>query len=98
MTLHVYSPEREHDHAFVVGTRADLVRLRDAIDSALGAQDRHCSSDAVDSFFDASGAGYDVYVKVIPASVENNLVLPYAELTAHGPDRDGWTPDLVPTE
>jgi len=34
MTLHVYAQSCEHDDAYVVGTRADLMKLRASIDPA----------------------------------------------------------------
>jgi hypothetical protein len=98
MTLHVYAQSCEHDEAYIVGTRDDLVKLRNAIDSALGAKAKHRSSDSVEPFFDAAGEGYDLYVKVVPAVVENNLTLPYAELIGRSLGRAEETPELVPTE
>jgi hypothetical protein len=98
MALHVYAPSCEHDDAHIVGTRADLMKLRDAIDGALDARARHRSSDSVQSFFDSAGEGYDVYIKVVPESVENNLSLPYAESIGRSLGRNEWTPDIVPTE
>lgn len=98
MTLHVYAQSCEHDQAYIVGTRADLVKLRDAIDGALVAREKHRSSDNVEAFFDAAGEGYDLYVKVVPESIENNLELPYADSVGRRLGRDEWTPDIVPTE
>jgi hypothetical protein len=43
--LHIHSPATSHDHSFIIGNRASLEALRDAIDSALaeGAGKATCS-------------------------------------------------------
>lgn len=96
--LHVYAPSCEHDEAYLVGTREGLTKLREAIDRALGARAQHCASDAIEHFSDSAGEGYDVYVKVVPEAIQNNLELPYAESVGRSLGRDAWTPDLAPTE
>lgn len=98
MTLHVYAQGFGHDDAYLVGTRDDLTKLRAAIDRALAARAQRRSSEAAEQFFDAAGEGYDVLVKVVPESVENNLELPCAESTGRSPGRDAWTAELVATE
>jgi hypothetical protein len=98
MTLHVYAQMQEHDEAHIIGTREDLVRLRDAIEVALGNKARHCESSSFAQFFAADGEGYDLVVKVVPASVEANLMLPYAESIGRSLGRAEEMPSLVPTE
>ncbi|QMI49728.1 hypothetical protein [Burkholderia sp. MBR-1] len=97
MTLHVYAQEHEHDDAYIVGTREDLVALRDAIDRALAAKAEHCSSDSLMEAFAADGECYDLYIKVVPKSVQYQLLRPYAELREE-PDQGFRHPCLVPTE
>jgi hypothetical protein len=96
VTLHVYAQTSAGDNAYIVGTRIDLARLRDSIDIALGARDQRRSSDMLAEFSDASGECYDLYVKVVPAAVEQKLVLPHANWAAGSVT--GETPDVVPTE
>ena len=96
--LHLYAQECEHDEAFVVGSRESLTRLRDTIDRALANKASHKSSDALAEFFAADGEGFDLYVKVVPASVEMQLQLPYAESIGRALGRNEWEPALVPTE
>jgi hypothetical protein len=98
MTLHLYAQSCEHDEAYIVGTRDDLMSLRDTIDRALANKQSGKSSDDIEKFFTADGEGYDVYVKVIPESVETELQLPYAESIGRGLGRNEWEPMLVPTE
>lgn len=97
MTLHVYAQEHEHDDAYIVGTREDLTALRDAIEKALTAKAEHRSSDSLLEACAADGECYDLYVKVVPESVEYKLLRPYAELRAE-PDGGFYQPCLVPTE
>jgi hypothetical protein len=98
MTLHLYAQSCEHDEAYIVGTREDLVILRDTIDRALSNKQAGRSSDDIEKFFTADGEGYDVYVKVVPESVEANLQLPYAESIGRGLGRNELPPFDVITE
>jgi hypothetical protein len=98
MTLHVYAQTHEHYETHIVGAREDLVRLRAAIDMALGNKARHCESSSFAQFFAADGQGYDLIVKVVPASVEANLMLPYAKSIGRSLGMGGELPSLVPTE
>ncbi|WP_321820865.1 MULTISPECIES: hypothetical protein [unclassified Burkholderia] len=97
MTLHVYAQEHEHDDAYIVGTREDLVALRNAIDKALAAKAEHRSSDSLLAACAADGECYDLYVKVVPESVQYQLLRPYA-LLREEPDEGHHQPCLVPTE
>lgn len=98
MTLHLHAQQFEHDDAYVVGTRESLTRLRDAIDVALANKAQHKSSDALAEFFTSDGEGYDLYVKVVPVTIETQLQLPYAESIGRSLGRNEWEPVLVPTE
>jgi len=93
----VHAQQFEHDDAYLVGTRESLTRLRDTIDAALGNKAQGKSSDSLAEFFTADGEGYDLYVKVVPSSVELGLQLPYAEPLDKVLQR-GREPNLVPTE
>jgi hypothetical protein len=97
MTLQVYAQEHEHDDAYIVGTREDLAALRNAIDRALVAKAEHRSSDCCMEACAADGECYDLYVKVVPESVQYKLLRPYAEMRAE-PDQGFYQPCLVPTE
>jgi len=98
MTLHVYAQTNQNDDAYIVGTRNELAKLGLAINRALGNQSLGRSSDEVEAFVASDGEGYDLYVKVVPASVEKKLVLPYTVAIEAALDGGGWTPDLVPTD
>lgn len=97
MTLHLYAQEQEHDDAFVVGTRESLTALRNAIDQALEGEAAHRSSDSLAEFTAADGECYDLYVKVVPESVEYKLSRPYAQ-PRREPNDNHWDPRMVPTE
>jgi hypothetical protein len=98
MTLHVYAQSHEHDEAYLIGTRNALLELRDAIDVALSNKARRRESASVADFFTSEGEGFSLYVKVVPESIESNLLLPYAELIGRSLGRSEEMPDLVPTE
>lgn len=98
MTLHLYAQSCEHDDAYIVGTRAELAKLRDSIDAALNHKEMGRSSDSLSEHFAADGEGYDLTVKVIPDSVKSNLMLPYAENIGRALGRDSLEPYLVPTD
>ncbi len=98
MTLHIYTQSCEHDDAFIVGTRLELMKLRDSIDAALGNKAQGKSSDSLTAHFTADGEGYDLTVKVVPESVKNKLALPYAESIGRELGQDAFCPFTVPTD
>ncbi|MGF6440200.1 hypothetical protein [Paraburkholderia youngii] len=97
MTLHLYAQEQEHDDAFVVGTRESLVALRKAIENALEGKSANRSSDSMAEFTAADGECYDLYIKVVPESLEYKLSRPYAQPRRES-DNGHWDPRMVPTE
>lgn len=82
--LHIHGQSRWHMSAVVVGNRAALLGLRDAIDRALKGECR-----AAVETFSADGEGYEVEVRLRDADMGapewNNARLPYFDEIA----RDG---------
>lgn len=75
--LHLYPGASYHDEGYVVGNRAGLLNLRDAIDRALEKQ--HSET----TVFVSDGEGYEVFVIMQDTSWQDkiwqNLLLPYAK-------------------
>ena len=97
MTLHVYAQSENHDDAFIIGTRLELVKLRDSITAALDNKAAGRSSDSLSDHCTADGEEYDLIVKVIPESVMWKLELPYAQ-RAEDETNNRFCPFTVPTE
>lgn len=74
--LHVYAQLMEHDDAYVVGTRAGLLALRNAIDTAL-ADDAKAT--ATTECFVGDGEGYSLRVAVISQASAPYLAVPYTD-------------------
>lgn len=98
MTLHLYAQSGHHDDAYIIGTRAELIKLRNSIDAALGNRAQGKSSDSLSEHYASDGEGYDLTVKVVPESVGNSLELPYAESIGRLLGRDEIDPFSAPTE
>ena len=76
--LHVYSPSYFHDHAFIVGNKAALEKLRDAIDAAL--LEGSATGDTTASTADGEGFDLKVY-REEEDEYWNRASLPYTDKT-----------------
>lgn len=71
--LHLYPGAHNHDAGAVVGSRAGLTELRDAINEALS------KGSAVSQAFVNDGEGYCVFVHVLDEDEMSKMALPYTE-------------------
>ena len=100
-TLHVYSPYAYHGDAYIVGTRAGLSLLRDALNWLL-AQSTESTATGFQSFT-ADGEGYMLTVLLDTESGMDAYVLPYTASYAvdpvqSAPYNDGWPKKRQRTE
>jgi hypothetical protein len=72
--VHLWSPMSFHEPQWVVGNKAGLQALRDAIDIALKTHGSACAE-----VFTNDGEGYDLGVHCIADSDIDNLAVPYTE-------------------
>jgi len=87
--LHIYGPVSEHDDAYIVGTRDDLIRLRDSLGHAISCFTGPTSST---DHFQADGEGYKTFVIKVPDI--GGVVTSYSE--TYGPPASGMNPhDLI---
>lgn len=89
MTLHIHGQQSWHDSAYIVGTREDLIKLRDAIDAAIGLEKK------IAMFYVNDGEGYDVMIYRVDEHTAGRLAVPYTEEMAaeHASDKV-WPWDL----
>ena len=81
--LHIYGQAAHHDDVHIVGTRAGLLRLLDAINVALsGGPGQH------HPVFAADGEGYAIRVTVESEEGMADYVSPYHAPWAHDPAED----------
>lgn len=72
-TLHLYPQAQWHDEAYVIGTRESLLKLRDAIDSALA------TGSAKADCFTNDGEGYSVIIRTVGQVDAEALAVPYTD-------------------
>lgn len=70
--LHIYAQQQEHGEAYIIGDRAALIALRDAVDQAI----KDDSPVAFNSFT-SDGEGYTTIVKQSTVEQINEYRLPY---------------------
>lgn len=87
--LHVYSQSTTHDDAVIVGTKASLVALRDAITQAIETGESTFES------FVSDGEGFTCRVKTREegSSYFNNVALPYTSSFEEFPGLDPRDPE-----
>ena len=85
--LHVHGQAVWHDAAYIVGTRAGIQKLRDALDAALAAEDGTAMAEEV---FANDGEGYQVNVHVLPYAEFSPLACPYTDEIARYPVDSFW--------
>lgn len=89
MTMHIYGQQSWHDSSYIVGTREDLVKLRDAIDAAIGLEKK------TQMFYVNDGEGYDVMIYRVDDHTAGRLAVPYTEEMAREQGSDKvWPWDL----
>lgn len=89
-TLHIYAQAQWHDPAFIVGDRAALERLRDALQQAL--EKGYARPQAMTT----DGEGYVVHVVCVSPEVMESTSLPYTDRSLVGLP-DGERPyELIP--
>lgn len=77
--LHIYGQGIWHDEVFIVGKREALLRLRDAIDSALA------KTSGIAEVETADGEGYNIRVyNEEEQSYWDNASLPYSDVSFNG--------------
>lgn len=92
--LHLYTQERWHDDAAIVGTRAGLSALRDALDVALATGDGHAECE----LFANDGEGYQLTVVAIDYERMETMALPYTDDVARETRSAAiWPDDLART-
>jgi len=90
--LHVYGPYAHHDDAYVVGTRAGLTALRDALSWLLEAQAP--GTGAGFEAFVADGEGFTLTVWLESEDGLDAYVLPYtAAYAVPPPQTEPYNPD-----
>lgn len=87
--LHLYSPPCWHDDAWLVGTKAGLACLRDALDLVL--LDDVPGDVTTDGLFGVDGEGYRVRVVLTTEAGMAGYVLPYTDAMAQDPQAEGAT-------
>ena len=99
--LHVYAQDQWHEDAFIVGDRAALVKLRDAIVQALDGDadpfDDTISREGLGktAVFAADGEGYSLHVVAIDAERMERMKLPYTGRMFNHPDAKGRYPSSL---
>jgi len=93
--LHVYSPTYFHDHALIIGNKAALEELRDAITRALlavsSSKDTSASSEI--SAFTADGEGFELKVYCEEENAYwDKASLPYTDKTIFCSDVEEISP------
>lgn len=84
-SLHLYAQLHWHDEAYIVGNRAGLEALRDAIARALNEQDGRAQADV----FTNDGEGYMAMVACVSDETMGRMRVPYTDEIAASPDGDG---------
>ncbi len=97
--LHLYAQAMYHFEAYVVGNRAGLLKLREAIDAALAGEGSRGTGCARDVFV-RDGEGYDVFVVREDAPWRgppwDRLAVPYTDESASSKRKDAiWPHQLV---
>lgn len=99
--LHVYSPYGHHGDAYIVGTRAGLSLLRDALAWLLAA--KGAANATGFQTFTADGEGYSLTVSLEAESGMDAYVLPYTasyavDTSQSEPYNDHWPKKRQRTE
>ena len=91
--LHIYAQARNHDGAYIVGTKESLLLLIEQISSTL--RDGQYEQG---SFFTADGEGFDLRVCVADEDDLQKLDLPYTDRKGMGLDQcpRGRSPEWLP--
>jgi hypothetical protein len=75
--LHVYSPRDHHDDAMLVGNKAGLIALRDAVDAAIKGDNGRGHAD----LFTADGEGFELRIAMEDGDWQKSpwrdMALPY---------------------
>lgn len=74
-TLHIYAQFTNHDYAFILGDRAGLIALRNAIHGAL----INDSGRDQCQIFASDGEGYQVLIGVLSSDEAGKLATPYTD-------------------
>lgn len=85
--LHLFGQIIWHDDAYIVGDRAGIEMLRDALTAAL--DDPQGVSMCADVFTN-DGEGYGVSIHVLPAGEMDRLAVPYTDGLARAPVNSMW--------
>lgn len=82
--LHLIAQSRWHEPAFVVGNRAGLIALRNAIDAALA------RAEPAAEVMCRDGEGYRVHVRCVPADEMDAIPLGYTDRELCPDFGDSW--------
>lgn len=63
--IHLYAQDREHDEAYIVGTKESLILLSKAISAAMDDITENPTKGCSVAVFAADGEGYDIIVKCL---------------------------------
>jgi len=75
-TLHIYAQDGPHDDAYIVGDHNSLVKLRDAINNLLGANNFCPTKNVKAEMMASDGEGYDLHI-ILSEDENDKLSLPY---------------------
>ncbi len=89
--LHLYAQSQWHDEAYIVGNRAALTALRDALTRLL---DGAASTETLPAYTN-DGEGYDLLVRLADQRIFDALTVPYTDPIAIAASGDGR---LYPSE
>lgn len=86
-TVHVYPAESQHGEAYIVGNRAGLEKLWNAITEALNSDE---SEIATADVYAKDGEGYDLIVVEACDAIMDETPLPYTDWYEDGRPDGGW--------
>lgn len=90
--LHIYAQTQWHDEAYIVGNRAGLTALRDALTRLLD----EAASTATLPAYTNDGEGYDLTVRLADQRIFDALTVPYTDPIAIAASGNGGR--LYPSE